>query len=58
MDAFFTEISPVDCLGIVIGYLCGFRSLSDGVVLIVDESDELAALLVGDLNILADHKKS
>lgn len=54
-NSFLAEVRPVDCLGVVVGNARELGSASNGTSLLVDESDELESLVVGDLHVLPDH---
>jgi hypothetical protein len=51
MDPSLPEVSPIDCLGIIVRYPRGLRCLSDRVSLLVNEPNELESLLICDLHI-------
>ena len=55
MNPSLPEVSPIDCLGIVIRYPGGLRCLSDRVSLLVNEPNELESLLICDLHVLSYH---
>ena len=55
LNPLLSSISTIDGLGIVIGNVSSLARSSDGVVMLVDEFDELLSLVVSDLDVLADH---
>lgn len=55
--AVLLEEGAVDGFGVVVGDVGGLGSLADGVVVLLDQVDEEAALLIRYLNILPYHGK-
>ena len=55
MDSLFSEVGPVDGLGIVVGNPGNLRGLGNGTSLLVNESHEFSSLSVGHLNVLSHH---
>lgn len=55
LDPTFPQVSAVDSLSVVVGDLGGLAGPRDGVVLIMDEPDEFASLLVRHLHVLSYH---
>ena len=55
VDAAFTLVCSIDGLRIIVWNVRGLACLGDGIALLVDETDQLSALLVSDLHVLTDH---
>lgn len=55
LHAVLLDVGAVDGFSIVIRHVSSLACLRNGVVVIVDEAYELPALLVCDLDVLADH---
>ena len=51
------DVGAIDGFGVVVGNLGCFGSLCYGVVVVVDQANQLATLLIGDLDVLSDHGK-
>lgn len=57
-DALFFQVSAVNGFCVVVGNVCRFCRAGNRVLLLVNEADKLASLLVGHLDILAHHEES
>ena len=56
LDSILFDIGAIDGFGVVVGDLCCFRCLCYGVVVVVDQANQLSTLLIGDLDVLSDHE--
>ena len=53
--AALTQVSAIDCFGVVVRDVSLLTSLRDSVILLINEAHKLSALLIGNMDVLSDH---
>lgn len=56
VNSLLSKVRPVDCFSIIVGYIGSFTSASNRVILLMNKSDKLFSLLIGDLHVLSNHE--